>query len=93
MNRTPYEAMMHEFCVDLGWCGALVDGRSQHVDDYLPECGEVTADQFVEWLVRADGEDPDSELCARRDWKAKLKSVFVKHMGAEVVSVESLQWE
>jgi len=43
-QRTPYEALQHEFCVGLGFCGSVVDGKASHVDFFIPEQGPVSAD-------------------------------------------------
>jgi hypothetical protein len=81
-----FDGMMHKFCVGLGWCGCVKDGRPFHVTNFIPETGPVSADEFAKWLIMADGLDPDqlspSEI---RRWVPQLKAVFVKHMGADIV--------
>ena len=87
-----FDGMMHEFCVGLGWCGSVKYGKPLHVTDFIPETGLVSADDFARWLIMADGLDPDqlspSEI---RRWIPELKSVFVKHMGADVVDASKLR--
>src|SRR5882757_9976589 len=84
--RNAFDEMMHEFCVALGWCGCIKDGKPLHVSDFIPETGPVSADEFARWLITADGMDPNhlsaSDL---RRWMPQLKAVFVKHMGADVI--------
>jgi len=80
--------MLHEFCVKLGWCGSLKDGKQLHVSDFIPETRSVSADEFVRWLIVADGLTP-AEIDASQ--LKQLEAVFVKHMGADVISAEALR--
>lgn len=80
--------MMHELCVGLGFCGGIVDGEPRHVTDYIPKQGEVSADEFVYWLLLAEGFDPQLE----NSWKKELKAVFVKHMKSETVDAKQLAY-
>ena len=89
-----FDGMMHEFCVKMGFCGGIKDGKPLHVTDFIPETGPVSADEFVSWLVTADGFDPDDPSAAEiRRWMPELKAVFVKHMGADVVDASNLRSE
>jgi hypothetical protein len=83
-----FDGMMHDFCVKLGWCGCVKDGKPMHVSDFIPETGSVTADQFVRWLIAADGLDLD-QLSALEF--GQLTTVFVKHMGADAIDVGNLR--
>jgi hypothetical protein len=87
-----FDGMMHEFCVGMGWCGCVKDGKRLHVTNFIPEAGPVSADEFTRWLVMADGFDPDqlSDPEIKR-WMPKLKTVFVKHMGADVTDASNLR--
>lgn len=87
-----FDGMMDEFCVGLGWCGAVKDGEPLHVTDFILETGPVSADEFARWIIIADGIDPDrlSASGARR-WMRQLKAVFVKHMGSDVVDASYLR--
>lgn len=87
-----YENLMQEVCVEKGWCGGVVDGKPTHVDDFIPESGRVTAEQFVDWLFRADGMDPFVELEKWQKHKDGLKDAFIRHMGADVVDASMLKW-
>ena len=71
-----YDGMMHDYCVMHGWCGGVVNGEALHVSDFIPEQGIVSADQFVTWLMKAEGANP-SDLAVRKD----LIRIFMKHMG------------
>lgn len=91
-DRAPYDALMHEVCVGLGWCGSTVNGQPRHVNDYLPDSGPVTADQFVDWLLEAEGFAPTDHPERVKRWRKQLLPVFVKHMGGEVVDASKLKW-
>ena len=89
-----FDGMMHEFCVGLGWCGCVKDGKPLHVTDFIPETGPVSADEFARWLIMADGLDPDQlSVSEIRRWIPQLKAVFVKHMGADVIDASNLRSE
>lgn len=90
---TKFDGMMHEFCVGYGWCGAIVDGKDLHVTDFVPESGIVTADQFVCWLIKADGLDPEELSSQVKKWQKDLRAVFIKHMGSDAVDAAELQWD
>ena len=81
-----FDGMMHEFCGKQGYCGGDKDGEWLHVTHVIPETGLVSADQFARWLIEAVRFEPDrlstSEL---RRIISELSTVFVKHMGADVV--------
>jgi hypothetical protein len=63
-----------------------------HLRDFIPDTGSVTADQFVEWLILADGVDLNRVGSSQlKQWRRELKAVFVKHMGAEVVDAAQLR--
>lgn len=93
MDAKPgYDALMHEVCVERGWCGGIVDGQPSHVSDFLPDSGPVTADQFVDWLFLADGMDPAEQPARWERHKQGLRDAFVRHMGSDVVDAALLQW-
>lgn len=84
----PFESLLHFTCVGMGYCGWSRDGERRHVTDRIPEEGPVTADEFVEWVLWADFNDPDRtpEL-----HKQQLRAMFVKLMGDEVVDARRLR--
>lgn len=84
-----YDALMHEVCVGYGYCGCMKDGKSIHVDDFIPSEGPVTADQFVEWVFLADNRNPNLGPEAH---KRAIRAAFVKHMGEDVVDAKLLNW-
>ena len=90
---TKFDGMMHEFGVGLGWCGGTVkDGKLALLRDFIPDTGSVSVDQFVEWLILADGVDLNRVGSPQlKRWRRELKAVFVKHMGSEVVDAAQLR--
>lgn len=78
-----FDGMMNEYCVGLGWCGSF----PLHVTDFVPAAGSVSADDFVDWLIRAEQADLRSSRRARQ----RLRDVFVRHMGAEAVDASELR--
>ncbi|MFM1976237.1 MAG: hypothetical protein RL145_1083 [Pseudomonadota bacterium] len=92
-NGLGFDALMHEVSVDLGWSGGMVDGKSSHVTDYIPESGPVTADQFVDWLFLADGIDPAEDPSEWQKQKDRLRDAFFRHMGSQVVDASLLKWD
>ena len=91
-TKNGFDALMDEVCVGLGFCGEVVDGKPLHVTDFIPDEGRVSADQFVEWVFRAEGFDPvaDYELCQKH--KDAIRSAFVTHMAGETANAQALRW-
>ena len=92
MTQAGYDALMHEACVEWGFCGCIKRDQPLHVDFLIPPAGPVTADQFVEWLFLADNLNPNHELERWQRHKEALRAAFVRHMGAEVVDARLLRW-
>ena len=90
-QEVSYNALMHEVCVERGWCGSVVDGVPLHVDEFIPEGGLVTAEQFVDWLFRAEGIAPDAEPAKWRPHKEGLRNAFILHMGGDAVDAQRLK--
>lgn len=84
--------MAYELCAKFGFCGSAHTGRMVRVTDFIPDSGSVTADQFIEWLLLADGYDPAKQGEAFRHFKTVLHGVFVKHMGADIVDASLLRY-
>ncbi|WP_441241756.1 hypothetical protein [Tardiphaga sp. 768_D3_N2_1] len=83
-----FDGMMHEFCAKLGWCGHIENGKPLHVSDFIPETGHVTAEDFVQWLIIAEGLTPE-QLSASE--VSLLKAVFVRHLGTSAVDAHRLR--
>lgn len=82
---------MYDLCVLHGWCGSAINGVPLHVKDFIPDEGKVSAEQFVNWLITADGIDPSSKDSQIRQWKRELVEIFIKHMKADVVDAKLLR--
>lgn len=79
---------MHFTCVGMGYCGSFRDGVHHHVTHRIPAEGMVTADQFVEWVIWADLDNPD--LAPLRH-KRQLRDMFIKLMGSAAVDASRLR--
>jgi hypothetical protein len=91
-DREPFHALMHEVCVERGWCGSVVGDRPMHVTDFLPANGTVTAEEFVGWLFDADGVDPNEDLAKWQSHIDGLRDAFLRHMGSTSVDVARLAY-
>jgi len=77
----------------MGFCGGLTDGKPTHVDDFIPETGEVTADQFILWLFKAEGSGYPSDYNPRNSpFYEELRRMFVENMGSDTVDASRLKW-
>lgn len=90
MSKIGFDALMHEACVNWGFCGCIKRGEPLHVTKLIPPSGPVHAHQFVEWLFLADNLNPNVDTYERH--KAALSAAFVTHMGGEVVDATLLRW-
>jgi len=80
--------LMNELCVGLGCCGGIRDGQPSHVTDFIPAAGPVTAKDFANWALLAEGLDPLVELDLRR----AIVNAFVRHMRTSTVDATELVW-
>ena len=91
-TKTGYDALMHEICVGMGFCGCVKYGKPLHVDDFIPEDGPVKAEQFIEWVFLADDMNPNVDPQKWQPHKDKMKAAFIKFMGGDVVDASKLRW-
>lgn len=91
-EQEAFDALMHEVCVQRGWGGPVVGGVPCHVTDFLPESGEVTADQFVTWVFAADGVDLIDDPAKWQTHYDGLCEALVRHMGSDRAEVGRLKW-
>lgn len=87
-----FDALMHEVCGGLGFCGGRSGDRAVHVTDFIPDEGTVTADEFVILVFLGDGMDPARDPERWQHLKDKIRDAFVRHMGAEAVDAQLLRW-
>lgn len=92
MSETGFERLMNVVCVRLGYCGCVKDGEALHVTDFMPKHGSVTADQFADWVLLADGFNLDELSQAEREHREEIKAAFIEHMGREKLSAKHLRW-
>jgi hypothetical protein len=82
------DALIQEIA-NMGFCGSVMgDGSPSHVSDFIPQTGTVTADQFAEWVMLAEGLEP----FAGSEYQASFKKLFIQHMGSEAVDASDLVW-
>ncbi|WP_447728327.1 hypothetical protein [Sphingomonas koreensis] len=80
-----FDRLSRDICVRGGWCGGVVDGARTTVDDLLPASGRITARDFAQLVIKADGGD---ELEKHLHW---LEEKFIEFLGASSVDVSDLQ--
>ncbi|WP_379550642.1 hypothetical protein [Qipengyuania sp. DGS5-3] len=94
VDSTAYNRLLNDVCVGFGFCGGVREDKPCHVDDFIPNDGEVTVDQFIQWLFRGEGDgyptDYDVRCSPHYDG---LKRLFVKHMGSDKVDASKLKWD
>jgi hypothetical protein len=74
----------------MGFCGGTtVEGKAAHVSDYIPDSGFVTAEQFVKWLLIAEGAHPD--YAEFSEYRPTLVRAFFDHMGGDLVDAVRLK--
>ena len=81
--RAAYDNLMEEVCVRLGFCGSVVDGQPLHVDQFLPESGVLTSEEFADALFKAEGWDPNGSEA--KTFRSSVHETFVRHMGASAM--------
>jgi len=77
--RAAYDKLLDEVCVRLGFCGSVVDGQPLHVDQFLPQSGVLTNEEFTDALFKAEGWDPDGSEA--QTFRSSVREAFVRHMG------------
>lgn len=77
--RGTYDKLLEEVCVRLGFCGSVIDGQPLHVDQFLPQSGVLTFEEFAVALFKAEGWDPDGPEA--HTVRSCLREAFVRHMG------------
>lgn len=90
VQPSPYQKLLWALCVDLGFCGGIVDGVPTHVSDLLPADGLISAETFANLAIRAEGGWPIVEE-GRLRWGEALEAKFLEHLGAAVVPVKTLK--
>ena len=63
-----------------GYCACIKDGEPLHVDSFIPAEGNVTADQFVEWVFLAENLEPSLRP---KSHGRGLRDAFIKLWGRQ----------
>lgn len=88
VHPSPCQRLLWDICARGGWCGGIVDGKPTRVGDLIPVAGTVTAEDFAQLSVRADGwptSEPPKEHHLR--W---LEAKFVEYLGGRSVEAQLL---
>ena len=87
---TKFDGMMHDYGKK-GWLGWTVDGKRFHVTDFIPDKGLVNANQFVSWLIEAEGFESGDPRINDIKLRKTLVEVFIKHMGTNEIDASFLK--
>lgn len=90
--KTGFDTLMDQVCVEWGHCGSVQAGRYVHVTDFIPDSVTVTASQFAEWVLIAEG-GTDAQTTYRERWLSRLRDAFVEHMGTDCVHAQRMRWQ
>lgn len=92
-SKNRFDSLMHAVCAGHGYCGGMHGDKFMHVTDFIPRSGDVTADQFVEWVFLAEYENESERMPPRWDrHRQRIRDYFVEHMGSDVVDASQLKW-
>lgn len=80
---TAYDKLREDVCARLGFCGSVVDNQPLHVDQFIPQTGPLTDQDFADALFKAEGWDPDSSEA--RKFRPIVRDAFVRHMGGSEI--------
>lgn len=86
---SPFETLLWDICVNLGFCGGMVDGKPTYAADLIPAEGFLSAEAFADLAIVAEGAWPNLDE-ARLRWGKTLEAKFVEHLGEAVAPVKGL---
>lgn len=78
-----YDKLLEDVCARLGFCGSVVDDQPLHVDNFLPQSGGLTHEEFADALFRAEGWDPAGSEAQR--FRPAVREAFIRHMGRSAI--------
>ena len=87
--RADYDKLLDYLCVDLGFCGSVVNDQPSCADQFLPDSGPLTAEDFASAVFKAEGWDPDGARA--REFRSRIREAFVRHMGLSAIDVSLLR--
>jgi hypothetical protein len=89
--KNRFDSLMHAVCVVHGYCGGMHGDKFMHVTDFIPQAGDVTADQFVKWVFLAEYKNENERMSPKWDrHRQTIRHHFVEHMGSDVVDASQL---
>jgi hypothetical protein len=91
VHALPISRLLWDICVQLGFCGGIVEGKPTHVQDLIPGSGFISAQAFAELAISAEGGEPETDEARLRHWRDILAAKFVEHLGGAVAPVEALR--
>jgi hypothetical protein len=91
--KNRFDSLMDAVCAGHGYCGGMHGDKFMHVTDFIPQSGDVTADQFVELVFLAEYENESERMSPRWDrHRQRIRDYFIEHIGSDVVDVGQLKW-
>lgn len=87
--RADYDKLLNHVCVELGFCGSVANDQPLHVDQFLPDTGTLTAEDFADALFKAEGLDPEGSTA--RKFRSEVRDAFVRHIGVPAIDVGLLR--
>ena len=84
-----YDRLLNEVCVRLGFCGSVVNGEPLHVDMLLPKHGTISASDWVDAVLKAEGFDPND--ASAHQYRRSIRDAFIRHLGADKVDLQLLR--
>ena len=91
-NRPDFDGLMRAVCTGYGYCGSLQDDGFVHLTDFFPERGKVTAEQFVDWLFMAEGDQRPMGSPSAMMMREKIRNCFIGYMGSDYVNARKLRY-
>ena len=83
-----FDALLEWLCPGMGYCGGPVDGEPRHLINYLPEAGEVAAEDFAHWAFLAEGHKVSRDEVLRHPHGAAIRDAFIHFMGRTHVGAD-----
>lgn len=83
-KSTKFDGLLHKLCVGWGFCGG-----DKRATDLLPPAGSITASEFADFVLHAEGAQPLDSLW--QDWHEKIAKEFLQIYGHEPIDVADLK--
>jgi hypothetical protein len=86
--QSSFTHLLNRICTGFGYCGSVIDGAPVHVTDFIPAQGQVSAEQFADWVFQAEGM---AEALVPSHHRKAIIAAFISYMGASVVDASLLR--